>query len=79
MSRTTMSREEILRWALLTAYPEHWQVILDAPLSTKPHAYLPLIYSHHFARAFWGDGWEEHHWQLLWHKNGPLAYLERFL
>jgi hypothetical protein len=52
MADAPLSREDILRWALLTAYPEHWQVLLDAPLSTKPHAYIPLIYSKHFAKAF---------------------------
>jgi hypothetical protein len=29
-----MTDEEILRWAVLTADPEHWQVILDGTVST---------------------------------------------
>jgi hypothetical protein len=79
MARTQMAREEILRRSLLRAYPEHEEVLRDGTLSTTPHHYIPLIYSRHFARAFWGEDWEEHHWQLLWHKRGPLAYLARFL
>jgi hypothetical protein len=79
MSRTTMPREEILRWALLTAYPEHWQVLLDGTISTKPHHCIPLIYRYHFAKAFWGEGWEYHHGRLIRHRDGPLAYLAWFL
>ena len=78
MAKAALSREDILRWALLTAYPEHWPLLLDAPLSTKPHDYLPLIYSDHFAKAFWGKDWEHHRWQLLRHHD-KLAYLARFI
>jgi hypothetical protein len=78
MADAAMSREDILRWALLTAYSEHWPVLLDAPLSTKPHDYIPIIYSKSFAQAFWGKDWEQHRWQLLRHRN-KLAYLARFL
>jgi hypothetical protein len=70
--------EDILRWALLTAYPEYWQVLLDAPLSTDPRDYLPLISSKSFAKAFWGEDWEEHRWQPLCHSD-KLADLARFL
>ena len=78
MPDAPLSREDILRWALLTAYPEHWQVLLDGKISTNPRDYIPLIYSKHFAKAFWGEDWEEHRWQLLCH-SGKLAYLARFL
>jgi hypothetical protein len=48
----TMTDEDILRWALLTAYPERWQALLDGRISTNPRDYIPLIYSKHFAKAF---------------------------
>jgi hypothetical protein len=79
MPDTAMSREEILRWALLTAYPEYWQVILDGKVSTNPWHYTPLIYSRYFAKAFCGDDREYHHGPLIWHSDDPLAYLARFL
>jgi hypothetical protein len=79
MPDAPMTDEEILRWALLTAYPVHRQVILDGKISTKPRHYTPLIYSHHFAKAFWGEDWEYHHGQLLHHSDDPLSYLARFL
>ena len=69
-----MTDEDILRWALLTAYPEHWQVILDGTVSTNPWHYIPLIYSKSFAKAFWGEDWEYHRWQLIRHSDGPLSY-----
>jgi hypothetical protein len=79
MPDAAMTKDEILRWALLTAYLEHWQVILDGKVSTNPWHYIPLIYSRHFAKAFWREDWEEHHRQLLWHRDGLLAYLKQFL
>jgi hypothetical protein len=74
-----MTDEEILRWALLTAYPAHWRVIIDGRISTNPRHYTPLIYSRHFAKAFWGDDWQYHRSQLISHSDDPLWYLERFL
>jgi hypothetical protein len=80
MPRPAMTDEEILRWALLTAYPQHWQVILDGTISTNPWHYYPLIFSHSCAKAFWGEqNWEEQHWQLVRHQDDPLAYLAGFL
>jgi hypothetical protein len=55
LPHNSLGREEILRWALLTAYPEHWQVILDGKVSTNPWHYIPLIYSRRFTKAFWGE------------------------
>jgi hypothetical protein len=74
-----MSREEILRWVLLSAYPAHEQVIRDGKISTNPRHYQPLIFSHHFAQAFWGEDWDHHRAQLLGHSDDPLSYLARFV
>jgi hypothetical protein len=74
-----MSDEEILRWALLTAYPQHWRVILDGKISTNRWHYDPLIFSAHFAKAFWGDNWQWYRGELLRHSDDPLAYLAQFL
>ena len=52
---------------------------VERAISTKPRHYTPLIYSHHFAKAFWGEAWEYHHGQLICHSDDPLAYLARFL
>ena len=32
-----------------------------------------------FAKAFWGEDWEYHHWQLIRHGDGPLSALAGFL
>jgi hypothetical protein len=74
----TMTDEEILRWALLTAYPQRWQVIIDGRISTNPRDYLPLITSRNFAKAFFGEDWAYYRARLLRHRH-KLAYLARFL
>jgi hypothetical protein len=80
MPDAPMTDEEILRWALLTAYPEHGQVILDGRISTDPRHYYPVIFSDGFAKAFWGEeNWLYHRNQLLLHRDDPLSYLAEFL
>ena len=40
---------------------------------------MPLIYSKHFAKAFWSEDWAYYHSQLIGHSADPLAYRARFL
>jgi hypothetical protein len=65
--------EEILRWALLPAYLEKAQAILDGTISTRPWAYYPVIFSDGTAFAFWGMDWLNQRSQPLLHRDDPLS------
>lgn len=67
-----------------------WEKITDR-VEIGTIAYEALIFSHSFAKAFWGDGWEEtkmwtypiHAWKYHLGKmvleEKPLQYLKKFL
>ena len=40
--------------------------------------YMPIIFDHNFAKAFFGDGWEEHLKEMVV-KEDPLQYIAKYI
>lgn len=87
-----MKRENILAKAITKAEANGYLPDAYALMAIDGGVIEPLIYSHSFAKAFWGEGEEsymgvqlagkavwQHHLQRMVLEEDPLKYLEKFL
>ena len=86
-----MTQKEIYLAALKKAFPEDYSKrmfdIIGNDYDTGEERPFQTIFSHQFAKAFWGDdghileskpAWEYHLQQMVLEEE-PLKYLEKFL
>ena len=91
-----MTNEQILRKAISKAIknglediPENWEEVFDIPEFFKLSMWAGIIFSHDFAKAFWGEEiipeyfikmtqWQYHLQKMVLEKE-PLKYIEKFL
>jgi len=88
-----MKNEQIFKKAIGKAVKNGWEQFMDIPsieacvIYIQRNEYQSLIFSHDFAKAFWGKGWHKHinkrewqyHLQRMVIQEEPLKYLQKFL
>lgn len=62
-------------WVQIYYYKKDEQVVVD---SINFQSYNDIIFSHDFAKAFWGKDWEGH-LQIMVLKEKPLNYISLFI
>ena len=72
-----MSEEEILEKAISKSGQDYSMKLSGVPLKHSS-AYYSIIFSHGFARSFFGEEWEFHIQKMVTYES-PIKYLEQFL
>lgn len=84
-----MTNEEILKKVILKAEKNGYKFAYNLEATQYNSYYYAFIFSHYFAKAFWGEEksiatslllnrWQYHLQQMVL-KEEPLKYLERFI
>jgi len=83
-----MSNEEILKKAISKAVENGWEYsFTEEEIDKLIKGYQSFIFSHSFAKAFWGKRYSEetkverwqYHLQNIVLEKEPLKYIEKFL